>query len=472
MQLALGIGLVVFFALMVGISLWAGRHIHDGEDFIVAGRELSGLMTTATIMATWYAAETILITADTVKTDGLRITVSEPFGIGVCLIIAGVLFARRLWDMQLLTLADVVRVRFGRVAEKIQAAISISYVGWVAVQLIGLAGVFNVFFDLPVPTGIFLITVVLTLYTLIGGMWSVAMTDIVQLTLLLVGVVVLTFRVLAELGGGPFSGLSVLFDRLDSDLLVLVPTDSREELSTWVGYIFTGLFANAATQDLIQRMFSARSGSIAARATIAAGALYIVFGALPVLLGLAGSLLLEESVTLGVIPALAEAFFSPTMSVVFALTLTAAVTSSVDSGLLAPASVFARNVAGPLLGERVSLVALTRISVVGVATVSAGMAMSGVRGFELLQSTYSLTLPSFVVLFAALYHRNTHPLPAIFTLGIGFGLWLYEIVGSLVAGGEDPELLSPGFPAILFGLSIAVYWVTDLVVRFDRRHKA
>ena len=71
MAWALGIGLVVFFSVMVGISLWASRRIETGEDYIVAGRGLSGIMTTATIMATWYAAETILVTADAVRSDGL-----------------------------------------------------------------------------------------------------------------------------------------------------------------------------------------------------------------------------------------------------------------------------------------------------------------------------------------------------------------------------------------------------------------
>ena len=120
MQLALGIGLVVFFTVMVGISLWASKRIHTGEDYIVAGRSLSGIMTTATIMATWYAAETILVTADTVRTDGLQITVLEPIGIGFCLILAGWLFARPLWETQLLTLADVIGARFGTIAEKLQ----------------------------------------------------------------------------------------------------------------------------------------------------------------------------------------------------------------------------------------------------------------------------------------------------------------------------------------------------------------
>ena len=469
MQLALGIGIAVFFAVMVGISLIASKPIHSGEDYIVAGRHLSPHMTTATIMATWYAAETILVTADWVRSDGIDVMVLEPIGIGICLIIAGWFFARRLWETKMMTLADVFGQRFGPVAEKLQAFTSISYIGWVAVQLIGLAGVFNVFFDLPIPLGIVLITVVLTLYTLIGGMWSVAMTDIVQLGLLLIGIVLLTMRVLAEFGGGALSGLAALFAQLDAELLVFVPTDSTESLQTWIGLIVIGVFANAATQDLAQRMLSARSGKVAEQSAIAAGVLYIVFGMLPVLLGLSGSLLLDESVEIGIIPALAEMLFSPTLSVIFALTLTAAVTSSVDSGLLAPASVIARNVAGPILKERISLIALTRISVVLIAVIAATVAMSGTRASELIQASYSLTLPSFVVLFAALYHEKAHKLPGVLTIGTGIALWLYEIVGTIRTADSDGEVLSPGFPYILFGLCIAVYIGTDQIMRIVER---
>ena len=154
MQWTLGIAIVVFFALMVGISLWTRKKIDTGEDFIVAGRALSGIMTTATIMATWYAAETILVTADVVRSDGLRVTALEPIGIGICLIVAGLFYAKRLWNTQAMTLADVIGSRFGVASEKLSAFGSIGYVGWVAVQLIGLAGVFEVFFDLPLAWGI------------------------------------------------------------------------------------------------------------------------------------------------------------------------------------------------------------------------------------------------------------------------------------------------------------------------------
>jgi SSS family solute:Na+ symporter len=460
-QIVLAIGMVLFFATMIVISLKASKRIHTGEDFIVAGRGLSGIMTTATIMATWYAAETILVTADWVRTDGIHVIVLEPVGIGICLIIAGWFYAGKLWSTGHLTLADVFKQKFGNVTEKLQAMIAISYVSWVAVQLIGLAGVFNVFFDIPIPVAILLIAFVLTLYTLIGGMWSVAMTDIVQLSLLLVGIVILTFRVLAELGG-----LTTMFDQLDGRLLELVPRESMDDLNGWFGLIVLGVFANIATQDLVQRMFSAKSARTAARSCVAAGFLYILFGSMPVLLGLAGSLLLDDSVTQGIVPALAEQLLSPTMSVVFALTLTAAVTSSVDSGLLAPAAVLAKNILGPILKDRVELVKLTRISVVVIAIGSVLLALTGTKASELIQGGYAISLPPLVVLTAALYQRETRPLPAILTLGLGIGLWLFEIVSNIVGSGASDKVLTPGFPVVMLLGSILVYVVSDQMVKF------
>ena len=161
--------------------------------------------------------------------------------------------------------------------------------------------------------------------------------------------------------------------------------------------------------------------------------------------------------------------FSPTLSVVFALTLTAAVTSSVDSGLLAPASVIARNVAGPILKDRISLLSLTRISVVVIAVIAAAVALSGTRASELIQASYSLTLPSVIVLFAALYHEDARRLPGVMTIGTGIALWLYEIAGTIMAPEAGGEVLSPGFPAILFALCVLVYFGSDRIVRLLER---
>ena len=103
------------------------------------------------------------------------------------------------------------------------------------------------------------------------------------------------------------------------------------------------------------------------------------------------------------------------------------------------------------------------------AVVAATVAMSGTRASELIQVSYSLTLPSFIVLFAALYHEKAHKLPGVLTIGTGIVLWLYEIIGTIMAADTDGEVLSPGFPYILFGLCIAVYIGTDQIMRLLER---
>ncbi len=93
------------------------------------------------------------------------------------------------------------------------------------------------------------------------------------------------------------------------------------------------------------------------------------------------------------------------------------------------------------------------------------MALSGTRAFELIQGSYAATLPSFIVLWAALYHEGAHKIPGTLTLATGIGLWLYEIIRNIVSGGADTEVLSPGFPMILLVLCFVVYWTSDWVVR-------
>ena len=465
MQWAMGISLGAFFALMVGISLWTRKRVHSGEDFIVAGRGLSPLLTTATIMATWYAAETILVTADAVRDRGLRVTALEPIGISFCLMVGGLFYAKRIWETKFLTLADVIGSRFGVVAERIQALLSLSYIGWVSVQLVGLAGIFHVFFDLPLPWGIVITAFVLTLYTLIGGMWSVALTDVFQLCLLLIGVVALALTVLSALGGTPIAGIQSIAAQAKPADLVLVPMDSLVEIQDWLGLIFVGMFGNLASSDLIQRMFSAKSGRVAARSCFTAGALYLFFGSFPVILGLAGELLLDDSISGAVIPALADAFFTPPIAILFALTLTAAVTSSVDSGLLAPASSLARNIFFPLMKGRLDLLPLTRLCVIGVAVGSTGLALSGTRAFELLKATYALGIPAFVVLTFALYQKRTVPVAGVVTLVASVLLWLYETISTGMAETSSGAVFSPAFPVVLLGFSFATYLATDSLAK-------
>ncbi len=140
---------VVFYLLVsIAIGLIAATRVHNSRDFAVAGRHLPLPIVTATVFATWFGAETVLGISATFVKDGLGAVVADPFGSSLCLIIAGLFFASRLYRMNLLTIGDYYRVRYNRGVEVLcTLAIVASYLGWVAAQIKALGLVFNVITD-------------------------------------------------------------------------------------------------------------------------------------------------------------------------------------------------------------------------------------------------------------------------------------------------------------------------------------
>ena len=471
--LLLAIAIGVFCALMLGLALWARSRIHDEEDFIVAGRRLPLPLASATILATWFGAGTLLVAADAVRDRGLRVSILEPFGAGVCLFLAAAFFARRLWEARLLTVIDLFRRKWGRSVEVLASVYEVGYFVWVATQFVSLGGIIHLFFGIDLTLSIVLVAGFLLLYTLAGGMWSVAITDFAQVVLLAIGLIILTGTLLSDVGAGSvLGGAEVLVRKSNHEHLVFVPMDRLEEFVGWMNLFVVGAIGNLYSQDLIQRIFASRSARVAVTACVSAGVLYIVLGMMPVVLGLAGSVVLGDDVTGSVIPALAAKFLSPTMSVVFVLTLMSAVMSSVDSGLLAPASVMAQNLLKPMLGERVGALNLVRWCVAFVTLCSVGFAVSGQGAFELLQRSYSVGIPPLVVMCFAVYGDDDHPLPALLTLGLGLFLWLGEIVLAVVAS-DTAALLSDlpiPIPLVLLMASVTVYTGTLILVRRERAH--
>ncbi len=465
MQFALGFALIGFAVLMLVISVFALRRVDDETDFIVAGRGLSPFMSIGTIMATWFGAGTLLISADTVRAEGLIVSGLEPLGVGFSLLFVGWFYARRLWRSKVLTLADIYRDRFGVVAEKLAALYGVSYFGWIAAQVMGLAGILNLFFGIDITLAVLLITTLLMLYTILGGMWSVAITDVIQLGLLLVGITVLTWHAVTTVGAGEFNaGLSRVIEETPGDKLQILPTESVEQFVYWVGLFLVGSLGNLAAQDLVQRILASQTADLARRACLISGWAYIVFASMPLLLGLTADFLLSNQSGQSVIPALATQVMTPAFAVVFVLTLAAAVTSTVDSAMLASASVFAKNLVHPLLSDRISLLTTTRVMVVFVAAAVASIALSDVPAFNLLQGSYSLGIPLFVILTFALYQQKTRTLPGVATLLVGLAFWFLEFWAGLTGATNGAAFLSgAAFPIYLIALCFGVYLLTDWI---------
>lgn len=426
----LGALLLLYVVAMFAIAFWARGRIHTAEDYLVAGRRLPLSLAWATLLATWFGAGTLLTATDEVRAEGLRAAALEPIGAGLCLIVAGLFFARRLWELKILTLPDFYGRRFGVRAELIASVIMVpGYFGWIAAQFVALAGLLELYWGIPPGVGILIVAVVGTGYTLIGGMWSVTLTDAVQLVILLLGLIVLGFSAFSLLGdgAGPAAGFVRLLEETPSDRRVLIPTESLSELVGWLSLLAIGMLGNIPGQDLSQRIFASKSARVAVQACLLAGVLYVVFGMVPVLSGLAADLIggaASESATIAV---LASLLLSPWLGMLFVLALTSAVLSTIDSAILAPGSVLANNLFRRIWPAVPALV-LSRYGVLVVAVASLLFAYVGESAYALLETAYAISLVGlFVPLTMGLMSRRGHARAAFASMIAGTSVWLTHL---------------------------------------------
>src|SRR5437868_455951 len=177
---------IIYWIISVAIGLYAARWVHNTKDFAVAGRRMPMYIVTATVFATWFGSETVLGIPATFIKDGFSGVIADPFGSSLCLILVGLFFARPLYRMNLLTIGDYYRKRYSRPVEMLTTlCIVISYLGWVGAQIKALGLVFNVVSEgaLSQPAGMIIGASTVLVYTMLGGMISVAITAFIPMFL-------------------------------------------------------------------------------------------------------------------------------------------------------------------------------------------------------------------------------------------------------------------------------------------------
>src|SRR5918994_3094049 len=134
-----------YLAVTIAVGLLAARRVHSAKDYLVAGRSLPLYMNVATVFATWFGAETVLSVSATFAKDGLGGVAGDPFGASACLVLAAIFFARVFYRMNLLTIGDFYKQRYGKGVEVLTSlAIAASYLGWTSAQMTALGLVIHV----------------------------------------------------------------------------------------------------------------------------------------------------------------------------------------------------------------------------------------------------------------------------------------------------------------------------------------
>ena len=267
----------LYLLVSIGIGLYAARRVQSSQDYVVAGRSLPLYITTATVFATWFGSETVLGTSSTFLQEGLHGIVADPFGASLCLILVGVFFARKLYRMDLLTIGDFFLIKYGRAVElAISLAIMLSYLGWVSAQMCALGLVFNVLSQGAISTdvGIVIGAIIVILYTIYGGMWSVALTDFFQMIIIVLGMLYVGYIVTGQLEGGV---TQVLDHAANSGKFNFWPEPTLAGILAFLGAFLTLALGSIPQQDVFQRVMSAKNEQTAMRGAVLGGTLYFFF---------------------------------------------------------------------------------------------------------------------------------------------------------------------------------------------------
>ncbi len=447
---------ILYLAGSTGIGLYAATRVHNTKDFAVAGRCLPLPVVTATVFATWFGAETVLGISATFVKDGLRAVVADPFGSSLCLILAGLLFARRLYRLNLLTIGDYYRLRYNRAVEVLcTLCIVASYLGWVSAQIKALGLVFNIVTDgaMSQSIGMMLGALIVLTYTTFGGMFSVAILDFVQITVIMGGMLYIG-SVVSGLAGGVGA---VVTHAAAAGKLDFFPPARIDSWIPFLGAWVTMMFGSIPQQDVFQRITSARDERTAVRGSVLGGSLYFFFAFVPMFLAYSATLidpaqvagLLERDSQL-VLPTLIVQHTPMVAQIVFFGALLSAIMSCSSATLLAPSVAFSENIVKgfiPTIGDR-GLLRVMRTVLIGFAAIVLLFALrSEASIFKMVEGAYKITLvAAFVPLVAGLYWARATTQGALVAIGTGLATWLVLEL----SGAPDPV-----WPPQLVGFLVA-----------------
>ena len=426
---------ILYLLVSVGIGLYASTRVHNARDYVVAGRNLPLPVVTGTVFATWFGAETVLGTSATFVQDGLGGVVADPFGASLCLIIAGLFFAPRLYRMNLLTIGDYYRVRFNRWVELVMSVcIMISYLGWVSAQVTALGLVFNIVTGGAVTqeTGMVIGISIVLGYTLFGGMWSVALLDFVQMTVIMAALVLIAVLISGNAGGVGY----VIDQARAAGKLQFFPSGGANDWIAFIGAGVTMMLGSIPQQDVFQRMTSAKDEKTAVRGTVLGGVLYFGFAFIPMFLAFSATLIdpsffngLVKSDSQMVLPRLILDHTPRAVQVLFFGALLSAIMSTASATLLAPSVMVSENILKHFLSRHTSdrqLLRNTRLILFAFGGVVLWFALhSDSSIFEMVEEAYEVTLAgAFVPLAFGLYWKRANNQGATLSIVLGIGTWL------------------------------------------------
>ncbi|GAB3897776.1 high affinity choline transporter 1 [Spirosoma agri] len=423
--------LLFFIALYlfsnVAVGAWAARRVTNSQDFVLAGRRLPLFLAASVTFATWFGSETIMGAPAMFVEGGLLAVIEEPFGSSLCLFLVGAFFARPLYRLSITTFSDYFRIRFGRSAELLSALMVIpSYFSWISAQLVAIGIVLSVVTDVPREYCIIASATIVMIYTLLGGMWSISVTDFFHNLIIILALAVLGVMLWQEVGGW-----ETIQKRTPPGFFRFIPQSTGKDWLAYVAAWITIGLGSIPQQDVFQRVMAAKTENTSVRASYLASGMYLTVAMLPLFIALSARLLhpdLPKDNQL-IIPNMVMRHGSMPLQVLFFGAVTSAILSVSSGAILAPATVFGENVVKffrPDISDK-NLLKTIRWAIVVITIIC--VLMSTTRDttiFDLVGESSAFSLVSlFIPLAAGIYWKRANLTGCLWSMTIGFSVWLF-----------------------------------------------
>lgn len=480
-------GIVIFFCIRLAVGFYASRKVKTASDYVVAGRRLPIYLTGASIMATWFAAETLMGASSTAYQWGFQGVLFDPFGAVLCLLLSGFFFIRVLRRARYMTAIDFFEKRYGKtMAIAGSIAQVIAYFGWTAAQIVAGGAIVHALLGFPIAWGMIFVTAVVVSYTLLGGMWADTLLDFMQMFFSAGGILLIFFAVMNQVGGWQ-QFVQTAQTAYVSRPFALLPLKEAGYLgytgiygwTYWLAAIMAIGLGSLPAQDLMQRSMSAKNEATAVHGTYLAATLYGLFGVLSPLVGIAMFKLMPQMSALEseyLIVSAATHYLNPFLAALFIAALASALMSTSDSSILAGASIMTENVLPGIIrgmNEKKQLL-WTRIMVVVIGFTSLLIALFAATIYKLAIFAWTVLLVGQVAPFVlGIYWKKANRSGALWGYAAGFMTWIVSMIAfypntlAANAGEIEPALWDAAYMGSVpgFVLSLAVMLFVSLLTQ-------
>ena len=447
--------MVFFYILIFVIAVVVGRQ--KTGDHILAHKSLPLWMAVFTMSATWVGGGFINGTAEYTYSDGLM-WVQAPWGYAMSLMLGGLFFARPMRRRGYTTMLDPLEEAFGkRLNILFFIPALLGDVFWTAAILVALGTTFGIILGISAPMAMILSALLVILYTSIGGFWSVAATDVVQMLMLMLGLTLVVGTLFY--GERSLIGTWTTYQSHIGD--TAQPLPSKAVLgSSWAYWWDTALLlmlGGIPWQVYFQRVLASKTEAVAVRLSILSAMVCLIAAFPSVLIGMVGVTTDWSSLGLAgpesgaqILPYVIQHLTPPFVAALGLGAVAAAVMSSADSSILSAASLTTINILNvrhSSSDNRQGSLMKKLVWIIGITTLLLALQVTSIYALWVLCSdfVYCLLFPALVT---ALFDPKANGRGAF----VGFVVALVLRLG----GGEASLGIDPWLPYPMEGGEITI----------------